>query len=199
MVVSSLGDNLSIVIACAHVPHHDWMSFLCWYSISKNLPEATVVVACARGGEMNYDIFNWPRRSRVQLLHHNPALDVSTAVLGNKKSQATLPVLILEPNTVCIRDFDEAQFDASIFNNQQVFKAKDTPQLQTSCREENPSVFTDYADGWGKFVTSAWINKASTPLVAGNGYVKSSMTVNEMRIGKLWESAALSYQSMSRG
>jgi len=199
MAVSSLGDNLSIIISCSHAPHHDWMSFLCWYSISKNLPEATVVIGCARGGDMNFDIFNWPRRCDVQLLFHSAFADVVKAVLENKKSKAKTPALILEPQTVCLRDFDEAGFNTSVFESHQFLWAKNDPLLQCRCAEENPSVFTDYADGWGKFVTSAWINKASTPLVTGGGYVKSSMSVNEMRIGKLWESAAFMYQNMARG
>jgi hypothetical protein len=199
MEVSSLGDNLAILIKCDHAPHHDWMSFFCWYSISKNLPEAKVIVACSRGGEMNFDIFNWPKRCGVQFAYHNPGLDTVKFVLDNDKFETGTPLLVLEPCTACLRDFDEAQFDQSTLAKNEVFKAKELSGLVSETKDENPSVFTDYSNGWGKFVTSSWINKASTPLVTGLSFFKPMMSVNESRLGKLWDRASLMYQSVSRG
>lgn len=194
-----MGDNLAILIKCDHYPHHDWMSFLCWYSISKNLPEAKVVVACSRGGGMNFDIFNWPRRCGVHFAYHNPNLDTVKFALENEKFEIDTPLLALEPPTVCLRDFEEAQFDSSVLVQNEVFQAKDVSGLVSETKAENPSVFTDYSDGWGKFVTSSWINKASTPLVTGLSFVKAPMSVNESRLGKLWDRASLMYQGVSRG
>lgn len=65
--ISNTGDGLSIVIKCDYVPHHDWMSFASWYSITKNLPDAKVRMVCKRSGTP-LQMFRWTRKVRVPFI-----------------------------------------------------------------------------------------------------------------------------------
>lgn len=59
------GAGFKILIKCDYVPHHDWMAFASWYSIIKNMPEATVDIFCQRGNS-DYQLFNWARKQKVK-------------------------------------------------------------------------------------------------------------------------------------
>ena len=200
MSISTVGNGLSIIISCDYTPHHDWMAFLCWYSMKKNLPDANIMVSCRRNIS-GCDILSWTRRCNLPLLFHKcqNAQDETEHILLNKKSKIALPVLHVPADFICLRDFDEGNFDRSSFDALKIIFANDTPELVSDCKQENHTVFVDYKNGWGKFVTSSWINKFSTPLDTVSSYVKHGMTVNETRLGHLWESAARIYQSVSRG
>lgn len=189
------GDGLNIVIACDYVPHHNWMAFICWYSISKNLPDAKVSIFCHRR-IMKFDLFDWSRKCKIPFVLHSPS--DTQGQLEIIKQSANKPVLVVYPESVCIRDFDEAQFDFDIFLQKEIYISDNN--LCCDCKEENnSSVFVTYNHGWGKFVTSNWINKMTSPFIFGVKYNKGEVTSSEVRIGKLWNSATTLFQTISRG
>jgi len=200
MMISNLGDGLTVHISCQQVPHHDWMSFLCWYSISRNLPEAKVVVTITRSVSSAY-IGNWTRVSRVPFLMHREmsSVEEQNFVLTHPKSNSTNKILTVSPEYVCIRDFDESGISSCVFDEKNFYFLSEIQNLCGSCKDQNPSVFVHYNDGWGKFVISSWINKASSPLISGVNLHTAGMTANEIRLGNLWEDAAKLYQSVLRG
>ena len=63
-MIGNLGENLSVLIYCNHSVAHDWMSFLCWYSFYKNLPEAKIAVGCSRSN-LRFDLYFWTKRLNI--------------------------------------------------------------------------------------------------------------------------------------
>lgn len=190
MKISPTGDGLNILIGCDYLPHHDWMSFLCWYSLSKNLPDAKVTVACHRR-LMRYDFFGWTRKCKVPFILHKATDDE-----GQVATVDARPLLVIPPDVVCVRDFNESGFSPDVLADG-VHRLVDG--LSCDCKEDKPCVFVTYPGGWGKFVTGSWINKMSCPFSVGVKYAQGNMTTNEVRIGRLWSAVTPLFQTVSRG
>lgn len=196
MSISFIGKGLSILVTCDFVIHHDWMSFLTFWSMKKNLPDATMSIVCRRS--INSDIFGWARKCSVPLVFYNYH-DVEGAknyMLGNPRSKLLDPVLVVPPNLLFVRDFEEAGFDTKVFENN--FDALKIDGFISDAKSQNTTVCCDYSKGWGNFVANEWINKESMPLIGVN-FSAGIMSPNERRIAALWESATNMYQSLSRG
>lgn len=193
MNISPTGDGLNILIACDYVSHHNWMSFLCWYSISKNLPEASVFVASPRR-LMQRNLFNWTRKCKVPLFLHKDA-DLEGQVNFVLDSEVKKPLLVVPPESVCVRDFDESGFSPESLKEVCYIDS----ELSCDCKKDLFKTFVTYNDGWGTFVTSSWINKMRSPFDLGTKYNQGELTVNEARIGRLWYAAIPLFQTVSGG
>jgi hypothetical protein len=196
-MISSLGNGLTVVIECDYTTHHDWMSFLTYWSLLKKLPEARVIVTCVRK-HMNMDIFIWPRRCHIPCLFHKPMKkdELHNFVINHSQSNATKNILVVDPSVVFIRDFEEASFDPIILSNN-----TDATKIEgfiDDVKNDNSVVCCHYSNGWGKFVTSQWINKSSVPLSSVN-FASTDMSINERRLSEIWKSATKIYQNISRG
>lgn len=190
--ISSTGFNLNILIACDYLPHHNWMSFLCWYSLTKNLPEANVFVASHRR-LMKYDLFSWTRKCKVPFILHKET-DDNGQIQAAFEQGASKPLLVLPPDCICVRDFDESGFSPESLSE----ISKLDFNLSCDCKESRSCPFVTYSDGWGKFVSSAWINKMGCPLSVVK-LNKVDLTANESRIGQLWNASAPLFLTISRG
>jgi hypothetical protein len=198
MGITYTGEGLNILISCDFVPSHDWMCFVCWYSISKNLPDSRVVVGCNRK-IMNYPIMNWVKRCGLDFLLHKDMTSSEEQDYAVSKLSLVGPLLTVYPANVCVRHFDESPFDRSALANSKKGFLSDFDGLCSDCKSQNPTVFVNYDQGWGKFVPSAWINTLNIPLITGTTFTSFEMTANEMRLARLWESSARLYQSIPRG
>ena len=196
MSVSSVGKGLTVAINCEILPHHEWMSFLLYWSCVKHLPEAKVTVACMRQ-LMNMNIYNWCRRTQVPLLFHkyDDVRDIHHFVRTHRTTQTDC-VVVANPCTVFLRDFEEADIDNDIFTR--LIHVSGADGFVSDIKSENPTVCCDYSNGWGKFVTSNWINKKSIPFSSVN-FADAGMTVNENRLARIWKSATKIYPSLTRG
>ena len=92
-MINSLGEGLSIVIDCEYIPLHNWMAFASWYSISKNLPDAKVTIACKRTMPIQ-EVFVWPKKCNINFFMHN----------GNMQYN---DILKIKPSVMAIRSYDE--------------------------------------------------------------------------------------------
>jgi hypothetical protein len=193
MTISSTGDGLNILIACDYLPHHSWMSFLCWYSLTKNLPEAKIAVASHRR-LMKLNLFGWTRKCNVPFILHK-ATDDEGQVQAALDHGIEKPILVVPAEAMCVRDFTEAGFSPDALT--EVTRLNN--EMVCDCKEERPCVFATYPNGWGKFVTSSWINKGSCPFLFGVKYGQGNLTANEARIGRLWNAATPLFQTVSRG
>ena len=190
--ISPTGEGLNILIACDYISHHNWMAFLCWYSLSKNLPDAKITVAAHRR-LMKYDYFNWTRKCGVPFVLHK-ATDEEGQI---DAAECGRPLLVVAPEAVCVRDFDEAGFSPDTLSEEKVHRLD--ASLCCDCKEDKPSVFVTYPNGWGKFVTATWIHRMSCPFIFGVKFAQGEMTANEVRIGRLWSAATPLFQTVSRG
>jgi hypothetical protein len=197
MAVSSIGNGLTVVIECDFLPHHEWMSFLAYWSLKNNLPEAKAIVTCVRR-DMNIDILNWPRKCNVPILFHKPMDqdNLSYFIATHPKIKVTQDFIFIKPTIVFLRDFEESSTNPDVFE-----RGKNISEIQgivSKINSENPTICCDYSEGWGKFVTSDWINKKSIPFSSVN-FVDADMSLNENRLARLWKSATKIYPSVSRG
>lgn len=190
MEISPTGDGLNILIACDYVPHHDWMSFLCWYSLSKNIPDAKVTVISHRR-LMKYRLFEWSRKCGIRLLLHHPDINQEEYALTRGVEK---PLLVLEPHTIAVRDLEQGNFPLSQLKD--VSWGKD---FSCDVKGDGENAFITYIDGWGKFVTSSWINRLGNPLTGDQRYGYGNLNANEFRLGRLWSAAAPLFQTVSRG
>ena len=193
MTISSTGNGLNILIACDYLPHHSWMSFLCWYSLTKNLPDANVFVASHRR-LMKYSLFTWTQKCKIPFILHKET-DEEGQIQAAIDYGVTKPLLVIPPDSVCVRDFNESGFSPESLFEIRRFDA----ELSCDCKEARPCSFVTYSSGWGKFVTSSWINKTSNPFLFGVKYGQGELTANETRIGRLWIAATPLFLTVSRG
>ena len=172
MDITSTGDGLTIVICCQYYKIHDWMAFASWYSINKNLPDAKVVVLIERT-KTTESLFNWTHRFHVKALQHQPShLDsLSIAAINNLIDSNTICMKI-NPTVMAVREYED--LDCGI----------------ADVKLDIPATFVDYSNGCGKFVIDEWIDKGSSPLDrATKRFVKEKMSINELKVLKLWEQA----------
>lgn len=193
MTISATGDGLNILIACDYLPHHNWMSFLCWYSITKNLPDASVFVAVHRKS-ITQNLFMWTQKCKVPFILHKETNDEGQieAAINYGVSK---PMLVLSPDSICVRDFKEAGFSPESLSEVRLLDS----ELFCDCKEDRPCTFVTYSNGWGKFVTSSWINKMGCPFSSMVKYNQGYLTANESRIGQLWIAATPLFLTVSRG
>lgn len=196
MSISSTGDGLNILIHCNYTNADNWMAFVSWHSIYRNLPEAKVFVACNRT-KMQSRLFSWTKRCRVPFeLHKTVSLDEWVQHILDKEFLGK-PLVIITPDVVAVRDFEESGFDTPLL--QGVMQVKEVPDLCCAAKEEKPCVFVTYSEGWGRFVTASWINRLDCPLASGNRFAQGVLTANEVRIGRLWSAVTPLFQTVSGG
>jgi hypothetical protein len=59
------GNGLRLLIRCNYLSHHNWMSFISWFSIKKYLPDAEICVQCDRNKFVNCSLFEWVKKLNV--------------------------------------------------------------------------------------------------------------------------------------
>lgn len=192
MEISDSGNGLKIVIGCDYSNAHNWMSFISWYSLSKNLPDAEVFVSCNRT-LMKNSLFGWTKKCKVPFFIHKTVDKFGQIAACNVKN----PVLYIPVETICVRDFSEANFSPNDLSEEQIYFLNE--DLSCDCKQDKPCVFATYLNGWGRFVTSEWINRMNSPFIPNVKFDSGDMTTNEIRISKLWKSATTLFQTVSRG
>jgi hypothetical protein len=193
-MISSTGENLSVLISCDYTINHNWMTFFCWYCLYKNLPDAKIYVLCDRNS-MDSLIFEWTRKCGIYFEIVKP-MSLDEKVNHLRKKGFCESVLVIEPKDVAIRDFSEVDFDENLLYKKVSFLTED---LCCEAKDNKYCVFADYSKGWGKFVPQLWINKINSPFSNENKYALGDMSINEIRIGKLWNSVAHLFQTLSKG
>lgn len=200
--ITSTGEGLSVLIACDYLPHHHWMSFAAWYSVSKFLPDAQVGILCNRR-PLDWHMYGWVKTLKLKMRYHQP-LTKEQQVKAALGGFLTAPLLVLEPDVVIVRELEDlSPFDKPFVKSDKVWIVNDPdapPEQADLCRDvkdEQSATFVSYPEGWGNFVTSTWINSARSPFQHRFG--KAGMTSNEVKVEKLWQQLSHLFQTVSRG
>lgn len=77
MEISPTGDGLRIALICDFIFAHDWMSYLSYYSITKNLPDASFRIICSRGGDIKRPLFRWAKMFKLNFIITDAKMDLS--------------------------------------------------------------------------------------------------------------------------
>ena len=178
MQISETGNGLNITIAAQNSPFDDWGAFAAWYSIFKNLPDASVEIFCFEQNFTN-QYFNWPRRCGVDFSYKS-VLEITTpdfknALLLNGLVRLAANHIVIMPGVMAI----------------DVFREKSLGPIPA--KNEERTTFATYLEGCAKFVLSDWIHIQKNPFPFVERLYSDSMTVNEMRILKLWNKCGTTY------
>ena len=191
-MITNTGENLNILIVCDYTPCHHWMSCLSWYSMYKYLPEAKVAVACNRQ-LMKYQLFDWTKRCNIPF-HLTKTTDrFSHAKYFLDSKILSFPLLVIDPDIVALREIQNINdFNRHIFSRKalllnQSSEPDESDNLYFDAKSNDFGTFISYENGWGKFVTSSWINKEIHPITPLWKQDDVNMTANENRLSELWK------------
>lgn len=204
-MIGITGERLSVLLCCEHLLHHDWMSFVSWYSFQRNLPDAKFSILCTRAG-MKYDIFRWTKRAGIQFQISRNSDPMHRLAYAIKKDMVTLPTLIIRPEILCVREFDN---DPNYLNGNHhkgscIFVSEDgasstyDERLCCEAGENEFCNFVTYEKGWGNFKIDPWVNKSGNPLQRRLKHSEFATGINERRIASIWNGATEVFYCMSR-
>lgn len=204
-MISYTGENLSVLICCSHLLHHDWMTFLSWYSFQQNLPDAKISILCNRK-DMKFNLFNWTKRLGVTFEITKNDNPISCLNYALKKSYVKYPVLVISPDIICLQELDDEE---SIINSKQNYKKENcyilynevddivkNENLFANVKENKFSRFVSYSSGWGNFNADSWINKLGNPLSVYSKHDNVMLTINERRFSNIWKDACNVFHSV---
>lgn len=193
-MISCYGENLNLVINCDHVPGHNWMSYLCWRSIRKNLPDANIYIFCKRRN-VTGNLFLWTKKLKVFFKMYN----TEESFLGFLEN-LSFPVIILPPFCLAFMDFEECNLDPNKIIHNKINYLKET-ELFCDSKSEEFNIFCSYENGWGNFETNKWINKIESPLSKAfiKRLEKKQMHLNENKVKKFWLESSSLFQAISGG
>ena len=72
--MTEMGGGLNLLIKCHYLPHHNWMAFSSWYSVTKNLPDAKMLIYCDKSQTaVGCALFDWVRKVGASFSYKNNA------------------------------------------------------------------------------------------------------------------------------
>lgn len=177
MNVTSLGENLNVIIVAGRTFAHDWMSFGLWYSINKNMPDAQVFVRFF-GPPGEVDLFRWLSKCGIK---------IARGEVGGK-------ILLMPPHLIMVRELNNRATD---------YLGQDQkPNIESiSCeaRGQDFAPFVDYRNGCGAFNWAEWIDKEGCPYDIAEGLMTHEATVNEVKVLQYWAQLGSIYSTISKG
>jgi hypothetical protein len=63
-MINELGENLDVLILTE--TGEDWQAFATWYSASKNIPQANLMLLCTRNQQVPFQYFQWAKRLNLK-------------------------------------------------------------------------------------------------------------------------------------
>lgn len=212
-MITQTGKNLSILITTE--TGQDWQAFSTWYSIFKNLPEATIAVTCARNTETPFQYFQWAKKINLPVLKHDkfdPENPISTKLSSIRDALSanivSTPLLIVDALVVFLDVLDQKLLDdfnsyEEIFDpNMWYLKNPNMsdmlnavlledkfikPQENRLCIEAKESQELSCVVSYKKGC-GKWIDKLKgCPFSNANGLMTTEMTLNEIKVIDLWK------------
>lgn len=218
-MITKFGKELSVLIITE--PGYDWQAFASWYSVYKNIPDATIAIVSLRNNETPFQLFQWAKRLKLSLFHmqslfNDPIAKKLNAVKeAKKRNLITENVLVISHLTMILEPFDANTLE--ILNKKtklssnclylqnenidnmlnDILLSNDTYNLEEFCFEaketECLSSIISYQKGCGK-----WIHTLKgCPFSNAAGLVNTNMTVNEIRIIDLWKRMCQLYSAVT--
>lgn len=161
--------DIAIIIKYDSSPFYSWMTYASWYSISRNISQATIHL-CPENKDTRpfwQDIGPfWHRSCKVDIIKNQNKIE--------------RPIIkIIDPSVVAIRNF-EGNLDIS------------------SSKSDVFTCLVDYKFGCGDFILDQWINNNNkAPFEnAIKNFSNYNMTINEMGVLKIWEQCLISYRAL---
>lgn len=179
------GDGLRVRICTYPTPYHHWMSFACYSSMRRFLPDAEIELAVFGRKGFFYD---WASRLRVKVLRRP---DVLAAPL----IEAEPGMLAVTSECVAVRPWDNEQLSDSVVNRSGSACLRRNNECQISgllCEDAKQDGYTPLASvagGVGGFVPKDWIDKSVCFLTYVNRFRTGEETLTELAVFEEWQRA----------
>lgn len=173
-MITKTGDNLIIAINCEYLPHHNWMTFASWYSISKNLPDAKCLILCKRGLHKQ-NLYEWAHKCKIPIyyLKDTELFDKNKIGLSDSVEVKSIECSVMAINTW--NDNSIGPFDV---------------QADSDC------TFVDYFNQCGNFYGKDWVNKLNSPFEHVDLFYSDSLNLNENKVLRLWNKCKNIYNTL---
>lgn len=184
--VDHYGDGLSIIISCESFPAHVWLSYLSYYSIRENLPDARVVVTCARPKDgTGVEGFPWTFRTKTPFFFYKNDNNnqFTQATIAKSRGLVGDKILVISCETAVLRCLDDKILEA--FTS----PLTDGNSIILEAKSEVLATFCSVKEGCGRFLLPSWIHKPGHPLGLCDRFAKGNLTANERRVFNLWRKA----------
>lgn len=187
------GTDLRVRICTQPSHYHHWMSFVCYSSLMRYLPDAKVELALS--GRANF-FYDWARRFKIPILQNR---------IGTISEQATntcLPivpgykggVLAITPECIAVRPFDvtvpsvtNAAGTACLFRGGEMVVSE---SVCAAAKSESVSPFADVTDGVGNFRRDGLLEKHGCFMSDIDLFSSEDMTSTEWAVIKEWRKTA---------
>lgn len=169
----------NVLIVCDYIPHHNWATFVSWYSINKFFPDANYYIYCNKKPN-NYQFFNWARTCKIKMNFHQPLTKENQIKMVLENKILNTPLLVVEPEHIMVRELYETKINKS---GKVVVGIKNEEGLCSKAKDAEITPFLDYSE-WGQFMLSDWINSLKIPF--NLGYEHGIMGFNEKKIAEIW-------------
>ena len=210
-MIEETGKNLNILITTE--PGKDWQTFMSWYSVFKNAPDAKVTIACQRNKETPFQLYQWAKKVNVPVVHHDPFAKepndpffqdkILNRLNAIKISGIKENLLVLSPLVIIAETFDPKitevaeLFDEKVWFLQRVnideridshvLEGVNIKQTNSVCVEakecDEPACLVSLKKGCGKWIDTS----KGCPFSNAAGLALETMTINEHRIIDLWK------------
>lgn len=161
--ISNTGENLVIIINCEYLPHHSWMTFASWYSISKNLPDAKCIILCKRGF-YKINLFTWANVCKVPVYQIKDE-NIDYNKIGIKDN---INKISINCNCMAINTWNEDLLGP------------------LTVKSDNFCTFVDYFDQCGKFNGNEWVGRIEHPFNNVESFYDDDLFLNEYKVFKMW-------------
>jgi hypothetical protein len=115
------GKGLSVLICSDYTFQFNWMTYACWYSVSRNLPEAKIAIVSPRPKKITNYLYHWVYKildlryhlhknfgERYQLPYLNKIYGVYLAL---KEGLVKQPLVVLEADMMAVSDFSNSTLE----------------------------------------------------------------------------------------
>lgn len=186
-MISCTGNGLNILIASTPSMENEWMSFACWFSVHRLLPEADISIYTPKICDESRAYFRWTSRAKIKQYRHNPIKEL------------TKPLLVLPSNVVAVRKLPELPTTSGVSKDKSVYFLNTTDSCETiienlccPCLSDEIAAFTQIKEKCGPYDKNIW--KGAAPFVKHPR--RSELTYNEHAVLSLWEKMINAYTLM---
>lgn len=223
-MIDQFGKNLNVLIVTE--TGKDWQTFGTWYSFYRNVPEATVTIACHRNKKAPFQFYQWTKRLNIGFFTHrrlseDPVINQMESVARAKITGGLLvvPALtmaldVLCPKILTVFNKKKAWIDEDVWflkdpNTQAMMNdhffeqnflynyTEDEAEVSVLCPEANEMKELNHLVSYRKGC-GKWIDTLKgCPFSSAAGLASTEMTVNENRIIELWKKMCGLYSAVS--
>jgi hypothetical protein len=187
------GTDLKVRICSRPTHYHHWMSFACYASLSRYLPDAKVELAVP--GRANF-FFDWARRFKIPIIQKQEmsVREAANVCLPIVPPPGAFGVLAIAPECIAVRPFDlttpsvvNESGTACLFRGGEMVVSN---SLCGSARSDAASPFADVTDGVGRFDPKKWSEKTGCFLSEVDLFSSEGMSSTEWAVMKEWKKTA---------